>query len=129
MNYFESQSILEHIVKAENILINCHRGPDQDSVGCATALYQVITKMNKKATIICPDKIPGDCQFIPFSNKVQVADYKWFDFSPYNLFLIIDTGDLYQLDRSPDLKLPPIKKIVIDHHITNTRFGDINLVD
>jgi phosphoesterase RecJ-like protein len=129
MNYFESQSILEHVVKANNILINCHRGPDQDSVGSATALYQVIAKMNKKVTMICPDKIPGDCQFIPLADKVQTVDYKWFDFSPYDLFLIIDTGDLYQLDRSPDLKLPAIKKIVIDHHITNTRFGDINLVD
>ena len=129
MNYFESQAILEQIVKSNNILINCHRGPDQDSVGSATAMYQILTNMNKNVTMICPDKVPGDCQFIPFSDKVQTIDYSWFDFSPYDLFFILDSGDLQQVDRTPNLRLPPIKKIVIDHHITNTRFGDINLVD
>ena len=129
MNYFESQAILEQIIKSNDILINCHQGPDQDSVGSATALYQVLIKLNKKVTIICPDKVPGDCQFIPSSDKVQTVDFNWFDFSPYDLFLIVDSGDLPQVLKSRDISLPKITTIVIDHHLTNTRFGNINLID
>jgi len=129
MNYFESQAILEQIIKSNNILINCHQGPDQDAVGSATALYQVISGLKKKVTIICPDKVPGDCKFIPFAEKVQTIDFNWFDFTPYDLFLILDSGDVQQVVNSRDTKLPSIKKVVIDHHLTNTRFGEINLVD
>lgn len=129
MNYFESQAILEQVIRANNILINCHQGPDQDSVGSATALYQVLAKMAKKVTIICPDKIPGDCQFIPLADKIQVVDFNWFDFSAYDLFMVLDSGDPPQVMKSRDISLPKITTVVIDHHLTNTRFGNINLID
>jgi len=129
MNYFESQAILEQIVKSNNILINCHQGPDQDSVGSATALYQILINMNKKATIICPDKVPNDCLFIPFADKVQTVDFNWFDFRPYDLFIVLDSGDPQQVLKSQDIKMSPVETVVIDHHLTNTRFGNINLID
>lgn len=120
-NYPSSKSILEEIKNAKNILINVHRNPDLDSIGSATALYQVIARVFKKnVTLACPHEIPENFKFLQGSDKVKVVDFSTFDFSPYDLFLIADSGSYDVVTGSKEVILPSdIKKIIIDHHQTN----------
>ena len=129
MNYPLSKEILEEITKANKILVNCHRSPDADSAGSALALYEVLVSFAKDVKVICPDKLPGDLKFLPFSEKVEKIDFEKFDFTPYDLFIVLDSGNVAMVTKKRDMPLPKIKKIVIDHHRTNESFGDINLVD
>ncbi|MEK7633831.1 MAG: bifunctional oligoribonuclease/PAP phosphatase NrnA [Patescibacteria group bacterium] len=115
-NYSSSQSILTEIKKARNILINIHRNPDLDSVGSATAMYQALIKMGKKVTLVCPHKIPENFKFLKGADKVKTIDFK--DLSG-DLFLILDSGSYDIVTGSKEIKLPEIKKIIIDHHLTN----------
>ena len=120
-NYSSSESILNEIKQANNILINVHRNPDLDSIGSATALYQALTKIfKKKVTLVCPHEIPENFKFLEGSDKVKVINYSSFDFSSYDLFLIADSGSYDVVNGDKEIYLTSdIKKIVIDHHKTN----------
>ena len=129
-NYPESEPILKEISKAKNILINVHRNPDLDSIGSATALYQALIKMKKKANLICPHEIPENFKFLKGADKVMTIDFSSYNFSPFDLFLIADSGSYDIVTGSKEIKLPNIKKIVIDHHKTNNFTNvEINLHD
>ncbi|EKE12515.1 MAG: hypothetical protein ACD_13C00191G0011 [uncultured bacterium] len=129
MNYKQSTNILSEIKKAKKILLNCHRGPDSDSVGSALSLYQILKKMGKEATVICPSDIPSDLAFLPGANEIVRVNFTSFDFSDYDLFFVLDSSTYSMVTGLKDSEKPSIRTIVIDHHFSNEKFGDINLVD
>jgi len=129
MNYKESVPILKEIKKAKRILVNCHRGPDSDSVGSALALYRVLKSLGKEVSIICPSDLPADLIFLKDANLVRRVNFSSFDFSPYDLFLIIDSSTYAMVTGLKDSDKPTINTIVMDHHFSNDKFGKINLVD
>jgi len=129
MNYKDSVNILSEIKKASKILINCHRGPDSDSVGSALAMAKVIKKLGMEPTVICPSDIPSDLMFLSGANEIIRVNYTSFDFSAYDLFVILDSSTYSMVTGLKDSDKPGIRSIVIDHHFSNEKFGDINLVD
>lgn len=129
MNYRLSSKILKKVKGSQRILINCHRSPDPDSVGSALSLYQVLTKMGKKVTIVCPDKIYSDIKFLPFAEKIEQIDFEKYSFKDYDLFVVLDSASVDQVTASKKVSLPKIYTILIDHHISNKGFGEINLIE
>ncbi|MEK7472738.1 MAG: bifunctional oligoribonuclease/PAP phosphatase NrnA [Patescibacteria group bacterium] len=128
-NYKESKLILEEIKKAKNIVVNCHRGPDGDSIGSALSMQSVISNMGIKVDVICPNQLPVDLLFLNNSNNVKIVDFNKFDFSKYDLFITLDSSTYGMVTGDEKIEKPDIKIIVIDHHFTNEGFGDINLID
>jgi len=121
-NYFQSKLIFQEIKQSKNILINVHRNPDLDSIGSATALYRALNKIGKKATLVCPHEIPENYRFLKGADLVLTIDFKTWadtDVRPYDLFLILDSGSYDVVTGSKEIKLPDVKKIIIDHHRTN----------
>lgn len=134
MNYPESQQMLDEIKKAKKILINCHTNPDADSVGSALALNEVLRMyFDKDVTIVCPDDLPENTLFIKNSLKGKVnfqkIDFNTFDFSKHDLFIALDSSGWDRIRGGGNNEKIDIKTIVIDHHATNNKFGDINIVD
>jgi len=121
MNYLQSPKILEEIKKSKNILINVHRNPDLDSIGSATAMYQALIKIfGKKVTLVCPHEIPENFKFLRGADSIKTINFMNFiDFRLYDLFIILDSGSYDIVTGSKEIKLPDIKKIIIDHHKTN----------
>ena len=121
-NYFQSKLIFQEIKQSKNILINVHRNPDLDSIGSATALYRALNKIGKKTTLVCPHEIPENYRFLKGADLVLTIDFKTWadtDVRPYDLFLILDSGSYDVVTGSKEIKLPDVKKIIIDHHRTN----------
>ena len=129
MNYKQSNKILKEIKGAKKILVNCHRGPDADSVGSALALSGILKNMGKDVSVICPSDIPQDLTFLSGAEGIKRVNFQTFDFSSYDLFLVIDSSTYSMVTGLKDSDKPSIKTIVIDHHISNEKFGEINLVD
>ena len=130
MNYSESAQVLEEIKGVNTILVNCHRGPDSDSVGSAMALRSVLENLGKSVQVVCPSEIPEDLKFLPGTDKIKKVDYATFDFSKYDLFIAIDSSNYSMVTGSKELKMPDtIPFVVIDHHLSNTGYGKINLID
>jgi phosphoesterase RecJ-like protein len=129
MNYQESERILEEVKKANSILVNCHRGPDSDSVGSALALSRILKNLGKDVLIICPSDIPHDLTFLHDASSIKRVNFSTFDFSKFDLFLAIDSSTYAMVTGLKDADKPTINTIVIDHHVSNEGFGKINLVD
>lgn len=131
MNYEKSIEVLKKIEKANNILLNCHRGPDPDGIGCTLALKAVLEKMGKSVDIICPSsKISKQTDFLKDYSQIKLGiGFDDFPFSVYDLFLTLDTPNLSLLTGKDNSKVPAIETIVIDHHHVSMLEGVIKLVD
>jgi len=133
MNYKSASLILETIKKAKKILINIHPHADLDSVGSSLAFKEVIKQIDdeKDVLIVSPETIREDFYFLGEEvRKIKVIDFSSFDFSAYDLFIILDTSSDDRVTSSKKIFLPKaIKKIVIDHHLDNLIEGEIKLVE
>ncbi|MBN1494309.1 bifunctional oligoribonuclease/PAP phosphatase NrnA [Candidatus Peregrinibacteria bacterium] len=63
--------IIQLIQKSEKILILPSSPPDGDSIGSALALFHVIKKLGKQATVACADPVPEAIQFLPTTNIID----------------------------------------------------------
>lgn len=129
MNYKKSKIILEKIRLAKRILVNCHRDPDPDSVGSALAMHQVLVKMDKVVDVICPNQLPTTLSFLAGFSDIKRVNFEKFNFNNYDLFIVLDSSSWEMVKGETNIEKPNIFLIVIDHHKTNEKFGQINLVD
>jgi len=119
------------IKKAKNILMTLHPSPDGDSIGSNLALYHALTKMGKKVTLISGDsKFPNNFITLPGTSNITNQNFFDLDLSKFDLFIINDIAALNQISRQGEINISKnLKTIIIDHHVSNTKFADINLVD
>lgn len=128
MNYKESVKLLERVREAKKILINCHYKPDADGIGSALAIYLALRKLGDfEIELICPSKIPESYNYLPGSEKIKQVNYSEFDFSKYDLWIIPDAANWWQISGVLDFSPPGVKVINFDHHETN-EVGFENLI-
>jgi len=107
-------------------LIASHSDPDGDAIGSLLAMGLALGKLDKKATLYNASSIPAVYRFLPSSERI-VHRIK----SPvtYDTALVLDCGDLSRVGE-PAGAIEQIPVVInIDHHISNTRFGDLQLID
>ena len=115
--------ILKCIKKSKNIVIVTHENPDGDAVGSSLAMYHALKGLKKNVDIIIPEyakcfnELPGIDEVIKESDKV------------YDLAISLDAATDKLLNVWVKYFREANQRIVIDHHSTNTMFGDINYVD
>lgn len=115
--------ILKCIKKSKNIVIVTHENPDGDAVGSSLAMYHALNGLKKNVDIIIPEyakcfnELPGIDEVIKESDKV------------YDLAISLDAATDKLLNVWVKYFREADQRIVIDHHSTNTMFGDINYVD
>lgn len=80
-NQIQTQ-VIQLLQKSQKILILPSSPPDGDSIGSALALYLVLRKLGKEATVVCTDTIPEVYQFLPTINVIGS------DFSTSNDFIV-----------------------------------------
>jgi phosphoesterase RecJ-like protein len=120
------QSIIGEFERVHGVTIVIHKNPDGDAIGSALALALLLEGMDRRVDIYCWDTVPQIYRFLPGWEKIQMI--KGEGEMVLNPVLVgLDSSDLGRL---PFLhKKPPVKSINIDHHPTNTHWGDINLVE
>lgn len=120
-------AIQEALQVADSILVVTHIGPDGDALGSLTAVGQVLKQLDKAVTLMCDDDIPSRFRYLHLTDEIvrQPAPMQKFD-----LVLSVDCGDEYRMgEQFPPYLQNSNRSINIDHHVTNTLFADINLVD
>ena len=119
-------TIIHEIEKAPGVTLFIHKSPDGDALGSALALFMALESQGIDARIYCWDEVPYFYRFLPRWELVtQVKRQE--DVFFYPISVGIDASDLGRL---PFLQgRPPGLVINIDHHPTNTRWGDLNLVE
>ena len=115
------------IKKSKKILLLSHVNPDGDTLGSMCAMYSMIYNRFKiKADMNVVSNIPYNYKFLPNVNLAQ----RYFNQSlVYDLVITLDVA---ALDRVRDSKIFFDKAKItvnIDHHKTNPKFGDYQLIE
>ena len=117
-------NILEEINKAESIVILTHENPDGDAIGTGLGLYNALKQIGKNSDIIIP-VYPRIFEFLPGSNEIK----KESNIEKYDLAISVDCATIKMLNGFANYFEDAKVKISIDHHSTNTMFGDYNYVN
>ena len=125
-----SERIFREIKAAKRILLTLHVSPDGDCIASVLAMNKILKKWGKKTKIISSSALNRRFNFISGVEEIEVQDFAKIDFSNFDLFIALDAAQETKITRSPfPEKFPKnFKTINIDHHITNPKFGDINLI-
>jgi len=122
-----SRQIYSHLQNAKKIVLVCHQNPDGDTLGSASALTDYLTKNNKQVTIFCLHDSPNDLVYLPHLHLLTNNHQLFADHS-IDTIITIDCGDLRYAGIDRFVKNHPATIINIDHHPTNEKYGQINLV-
>ena len=117
-------NILEEINKAESIVILTHENPDGDAIGTGLGLYNALKQIGKNPDIIIP-VYPRIFEFLPGANEIK----KESNIEKYDLAISVDCATIKMLNGFANYFEDAKVKISIDHHSTNTMFGDYNYVN
>jgi phosphoesterase RecJ-like protein len=115
------------VEKASNVLIITHIDPDGDAIGSLTAMGQFLKERDKFVTMACEDNVPQRFAFLPLASEVRRSPLPNVN---YDLVMALDCGDQLRMGKVFTALPSPTPTLVnIDHHVTNTYFGDFNLID
>lgn len=117
-------NILEEINKASSIVILTHENPDGDAIGTGLALYNALKQYGKNPDIIVPT-YPQIFEFLPGTEEIK----KESNIQKYDLAISVDCATIKMLNGFAKYFENAKMRITIDHHSTNTMFGDINFVN
>ena len=117
------------IYKNEDFLIATHTFPDGDALGSLVAVYELMRSLKKNAFMICNSEIPYQYKFLPYNDKIK-RNLDCIDLSNKRYISIcLDSADESRVNLNFKKLRENSKKIInIDHHLSNTNFGDINIV-
>lgn len=120
------EQIIDVINKSSKIVVTSHMQPDGDNIGSSLALCLALQKLGKKAVFVIDDNVPELFRFLKGARNVEKpSSYAELDF---DLVIALDCGDLERLGKVAQL-VGKTKLVNMDHHISNTKFGEINLVE
>lgn len=116
--------IISKIKESNKIAIMSHIMPDGDNVGSSLALYNALKNYGKDVRLLLDDEIPKIYKFLKNSDKAERPGVN----ENFDVVIALDCGDEKRLGKSA-IYLENNFVINIDHHIKNTEFGDLNMVD
>lgn len=118
-------NILEQIKKAKSIVLLTHENPDGDAVGSSLAMYEALKQMGKENIDIIIPEYPRTYRFLPNVEKVKKEGNK----EQYDVAIALDSATIKMLNGWSNYFENAKTRIVIDHHSTNTMYGDLNYVN
>ena len=108
--------------RAESVLIASHVGPDGDAVCSVLGLGLALEAKGKDVQMVLSDGVPEGFEHLEGVEKIKRSGKGKSD-----LVVGVDCGDQERLGTS--LAAQDGVDINIDHHVTNTNYGKLNLVD
>ncbi len=114
--------VFETIKDSRYCLIVTHINPDADTISCALALSNYMFEKGIKHKVFNESKeLPRNLDFLPRFDKITDQVPKFYDLA---VFVDCAVKDRVGLELEEGVKV-----INIDHHQSNSFFGDINIVD
>lgn len=115
--------LMEAIQKANTIAIGGHVRPDGDCVGSCMGLYGYIKdNFQEKKVCVYLEEFSDAFSYLKIEDAFSEKE------ETYDLFISLDCGDEERLGDAKEVMEAATYVVNVDHHITNTKFGDENYV-
>jgi bifunctional oligoribonuclease and PAP phosphatase NrnA len=128
MSFLIKRQIKEQIDAATRILLLTDDKIDGDTIGSTLGMYHVLSTAGKEVDVYSPHPLPDVFEFLPGVEMIQRQD-GFFKDADYDLVLIFDCADGGYIKPLLPLMLGKPAVIVFDHHATNPKYGDLNLIE
>jgi phosphoesterase RecJ-like protein len=115
-------AIKDRLEAAKKVLITSHVRPDGDAIGSLIGLGLALQNAGKTVQMVLADGVPSSYRFLEGSDQVRKKPEGDFD-----TFISVDCADFKRTGKPFESFGRP--DINIDHHITNERFGKLNLIE
>lgn len=114
------------ISAAQRPLLITHIDPDGDAIGSLLGLGWALVRLGQSPVLYCRDGVPPRYDFLPGADRVVTTPHGSTD-----LVIAVDCADIGRLGLSADdlSRLNDRPSINLDHHVTNTGFASVNIVD
>ncbi len=120
------QPVVEQLQRARHVMLTTHCNSDADGIGSELALFHTLQDMGVKVSMFNCDVVPRICQYLPGSELIQVG--KAPNVSTVDTIVALDAGAKSRLGFA-DALFDGKVLINIDHHASNPRYGDLNVVN
>jgi phosphoesterase RecJ-like protein len=118
--------IIQQLNECQCALLASHAVPDGDAIGSLLALGCALTTMGKHVVMHNASPIPAVYRFLPMVERIATELPKG---AHFDTAVMLDCGDLSRVGMEAE-RISRIPRVInIDHHLTNTRFGQLALVD
>lgn len=118
------EDLLRTIKEGVKFIVASHMSPEADALGSAIALGMALAAMGNTAVIFNHDKVPEYCAFLPGAERVTDTLHG-VNTEEFTLLLL----DCNTPDRAALEGVRFKGSAVIDHHMTETEFGDVKWVE
>lgn len=117
--------ILEVIGDSHTIAVCSHMRPDGDCIGSSLGLSLALLELGKEVTCWNQDAVPSKLKFLDPDQLIQTPRQinRAFD-----CVIAVDSASIERLGTAKEHIANRKVLINIDHHASNTRFGDINWI-
>ncbi|MDD4183054.1 MAG: bifunctional oligoribonuclease/PAP phosphatase NrnA [Candidatus Omnitrophica bacterium] len=119
------KEIIDKIKSSKSFLITAHVSLEGDALGSELATYALLRRLKKRAVVCNNDHTPPIYKFLPHSGVIRNVLKE----DKFDVAMVLDCSDSSRTGRVKDYLARAKCIINIDHHISNTYFGDINWVD
>ena len=118
--------LIRHLKDSQKVVLASHANPDGDAIGSLVAMGLSLKAMGKETLLYNESPIPAVYRFLPLVDRVvrRIEDPSRFDTA-----VVLDCGNLDRIGEAAAAvsQIPVI--LNIDHHVTNSAFGHVQLVD
>lgn len=128
----ESARIAELVGRARSVLVLSHANPDADSISSSLSFQYVFATTDRSVTLaIGSGTVPETLEHLAGRDAILRAD--GLEMDRFDLAVLLDCADQDRVSSAIEPAIEAFKdrgKVInIDHHVTNTRFGNVNLID
>jgi phosphoesterase RecJ-like protein len=123
MNWTEANAALE---RANSIILVTHVSPDGDAIGSLLGLMHALRERGKSVEVAVDGGVPDNLRFLPGYEAVMPK----LTVGSWDLMISLDASDEERTGLVGAYARAHSGLVVnLDHHPTNTLFGDLHLVD
>lgn len=114
------------VENAKTVVVIGHISPDGDAIGTMLGLTNALRMMGKQVDTVVEGGCSDYLMFLPGADTIQ-SGLKTGD---WDLFISVDTSDEERTGEPGNYARLHSKSVInLDHHATNTLFGNVQLVD
>ncbi len=117
---------LEIVAASRRFVLTSHVRPDCDALGSELALAAALEKLGKEVVICNAFAVPPNYRFIDPAGKLRQlgVDIHAAELDGFEVLIILDTSAWVQLGAMGDVvRSTPMRKVVIDHHVSGDDLG------
>jgi len=119
--------IVSALRQTSGIAVTAHIRPDGDAIGACLGLHRILRDIGVESKVVGLGPIPDRYNFM-FKDG-ECLSVEEVDFSKISLIAALDSGAIDRCHSFVAQQQNNVTLLNIDHHLSNTLFGDINYVD